>query len=62
MCKEHAVEQAFHIWHPNWVRLAPNVTNLGYFRKDLASQNVLKTFLKIPRFVTFWVNLATLSP
>ena len=46
--------QGFQIWHPNWVRLAPNRTNL--------SQNVLKLILKSPRFVPFfggpiWPNL-----
>ena len=25
-------DQECQIWHPNWVRLAPNGTNLGFFK------------------------------
>ena len=45
--------QGCQIWHPNWVRLAPNWTNLGLFKISFPSQNVLKLILKSPRFVQF---------
>ena len=57
------------IWYPNWVRFAPNGTNLGLFKISFStfwlaepkstetdlkkSQHVLKMVLKSPRFVTF---------
>ena len=34
-------EQGWQIWHPNWVRLAPNETNLGLFKIS---------------FSTFWLD------
>ena len=37
--------QGWKIWHPNWVRLASNGTNLGLLRSLF--------FLKSPRFVPF---------
>ena len=34
------------ISHPNWVKFAPNGTNLGLFKISSPSQNVLKLILK----------------
>ena len=46
-CKSDSGNQGCQIWHPNWVRSAPNGTNLGLFKP---SQNVLRMILKCPTF------------
>ena len=30
-------DQECQIWHPNWVRLAPNGTNLGFFKINFST-------------------------
>ena len=58
-----SLTQECQIWNLNLVRLAPNGTNLGFFKRSVSvhfgspSQNVLKLILKSPIFVPFGPNM-----
>ena len=59
-------EQGCQIWHPIWVRLASNGTNLGLFKISfstfwLGEPQCTETDLKQIRFVPFAANLAQLG-
>ena len=51
--------QAWKIWHPNWVRLAPNWTNLGLFKISfstfwLGEPKCTETDLKKTQICPIW--------
>ena len=50
-------EQGFQMWHPNWVRLVPNGTNLGLFKISFSTFWLGLLILKSSRFVSFGTNL-----
>ena len=52
--------QRYQIWHPNWVRLAPNGTNLEFLRSvsvHFGEPKCTETDLKNPKFVPFGANM-----
>ena len=38
LAAQRCAKQGFHIWHTNWVRLAPNGTVLGLFKISFSAK------------------------